>query len=119
MCDALEDYANILDGVIKDWGLEGYKAFAYELHAARCRKIARKYAKAIGYDRERTLEKCHKRRDDAGDDIGEEALMLLEKYGSKKAKAARTEKPATTPKPPEEDPAEQMSLLPEGGAADG
>lgn len=86
--DVLEDYANILEGAIKDWKLEGYHEYAYELHAARCRKIARKYADAIVYDRELTIKECRKRREDAGDDVGEEAMALLAKYGARKAQEA-------------------------------
>lgn len=41
--NALRDYANMLEGVIPEWGLTGYHAAVYELHAARCREIAGKY----------------------------------------------------------------------------
>lgn len=37
-------------GCDPEWGLTGYHAAVYELHAARCREIAGKYAAAIGYD---------------------------------------------------------------------
>lgn len=69
MVNALWDYADILEGVIDEWGLEGYHAAAYATHAARCRNIARKYAAAIGYDREKVLRDCHKRRAQAEDEI--------------------------------------------------
>lgn len=97
MCDALEDYANVLERVIKEWGLQGWREAAYEIHAARCREIARKYANAIGYDREAALKKCQKRREKADDDVGEEAMSLLVKYGSRKAKKQKDEKAADVP----------------------
>ena len=60
--NALRDYANLLESVIPEWGLTGFQAATYELHAARCRKIAGKYAAAIGYDYDKAVEKCEKRR---------------------------------------------------------
>lgn len=85
MCNALEDYANTLERVIPEWGLKGYHAAIYEVHAARCRKIARKYADAIGYDREAALEKCRKKRRESRDDVGEEAMTLMVRRGRDQA----------------------------------
>ena len=81
VCNALEDYANALDGGIVDWDLKGFKAAVYELHAARLRDISRQFVKAIGYDYLKDMSDCEKtrkkkRRDD---DVGEEALALLSK----------------------------------------
>lgn len=83
ICNALEDYANILEKVIIQWDLNGYHAAAYELHAARCRKVSRKYANAIGYDYQQAIEKCRKQREKTASrsDIGEDALVLLSTYG--------------------------------------
>lgn len=77
--NALRDYANILEGVIPEWGLTGYHAAVYELHAARCREIAGKYAAAIGYDYDKAMERCLKRRarDGSGDDTGLDGLEAL------------------------------------------
>lgn len=77
--NALRDYANMLDSVIHEWGLTGFRAATFELHAARCRKIAGKYASAISYDYDKAVERCQRRRakgvqDDTGMD-GLEALM--------------------------------------------
>jgi len=77
ICNALMDYANILDGVIEEWGLTGFHAANYELHAVRCRKISKKYADAIGYDYEKAMEKCLKRRGRRDDDVGQDALTAL------------------------------------------
>lgn len=77
--NALRDYANILEGVIPEWGLTGYHTAVYELHAARCREIAGKYAAAIGYDYDKAMERCLKRRarDGSGDDTGLDGLEAL------------------------------------------
>lgn len=93
MCNALEDYANILDGVIKEWGLEGFHAAYYELHAARCRELSRKYAKEIHYDYEEAVRKYEKRkaREASGGDIGEEALALHVKRSEKQAIAEQVQ----------------------------
>lgn len=82
--NALRDYANLLEGAVQEWGLRGFHASTYELHAARCRKIAGKYAVAIGYDYDKAVERCWKRRakcsrnDDTGMD-GLEALITKQK----------------------------------------
>ena len=60
--NALRDYANLLESVIPEWGLTGFQAATYELHAARCRKIAGKYAAAIDYDYDKAVERCERRR---------------------------------------------------------
>ena len=69
----------MLESVIREWGLTGYHAAVYELHAARCRKIAGKYAAAIGYDYDKAMEQCLKRRarDSSGDDTGLDGLEAL------------------------------------------
>ena len=81
--NALEDYARMLEMVVKEWKLEGAHGFLYELHAARCRKISAKYQRATGYNYGAAIEKCRKRREDKKDDVGEEALTLMAKYGRK------------------------------------
>ena len=77
--NALRDYANILESVIEEWGLTGYHAAKYQLHAERCRKIAGKYSTAIGYNYDKALKRCQKRRDKAreSDDIGMDGLEAL------------------------------------------
>ena len=77
--NALRDYANLLDSVISEWGLTGFHAATYELHAARCRKIAGKYSAAIGYDYDRAVERCEKRRvkGDRDSDTGMDGLEAL------------------------------------------
>ena len=77
--NALRDYANMLESVIPEWGLTGYHAATYELHAARCRKIAEKYAAAIGYDYDKAVERCENRRakGSRGGDTGMDGLEAL------------------------------------------
>ena len=77
--NALRDYANLLESVIPEWGLTGFQAATYELHAARCRKIAGKYAAAIGYDYDKAVERCEKRRakGDRDSDTGMDGLEAL------------------------------------------
>lgn len=95
--NALRDYANILDSVIKEWSLIGFHAVTYEMHAARCRKIAGRYAAAIGYDYDKALEQCQKRRakgernEDTGVE-GLEALMRKREQGGDQKSNARTKK---------------------------
>ena len=87
--NALRDYANLLEGAIQEWELRGFHAFTYELHAARCRKIAGKYAATIGYDYDKALERCQRRRakgikdSDTGMD-GLEALMWKQEGNGQK-----------------------------------
>ncbi len=77
--NALQDYANMLDSVIQEWGLTGFHAANYEIHAARCRKIAGKYAAAIRYDYDKAVERCEKRRakGERGDETGMDGLEAL------------------------------------------
>lgn len=79
--NALRDYANLLDSVIPEWGLTGFHAASYELHATRCRKIAGKYAAAMGYDYDKALERCRKRRANGSrdDDTGVDGLEAFVK----------------------------------------
>ena len=108
--NALEDYARLLEDVIKEWGLEGYHAYTYELHAARCRKISQKYQDATGYDYDAAMERCRKKKEKQDDDVGEEALTLLNKYGRRDpSKKAETTAKAGPPAPAQPDP-DQLTL---------
>lgn len=86
--NVLQDYANILDGVIEEWGLTGYHAARYQLHAERCRKIAEKYSAAIGYDYDKALERCQKRRSKTkkSDDVGIDGLEAFVRKDKDKVK---------------------------------
>ncbi len=77
--NALRDYASLLEGTIQEWGLTAYHAATYEMHAIRCREIAKKYASAIGYDYDKAVERCEKRRakGERSSDTGMDALEAL------------------------------------------
>ena len=89
--NALMDYAKTLEMVVGEWGLTGFHAATYELHAEQLRKIAHKYANGIGYDYEKAVENCEKQRNKGNkkreDDVGGEALALS--YSRAKEKAQR------------------------------
>lgn len=91
MINALMDYASILEGAIEDWNLDGYHAASYRYHAERCRKMSQHYAAAIGYDYDKTLENCKKRRKKEGD-TGEEALAAAYYKGLREAEAREQKK---------------------------
>ena len=93
MINALMDYASLLDGAVKEWGLDGYHASSYRYHAERCRKISRHYAQAIGYDYEMALEKCRKKQEKHQEsDVGEDALAAAYHKGLREAKAKEQKK---------------------------
>lgn len=84
--NALRDYANLLESVIQEWGLSGFHAAKYEYHAARCQKIAEKYAAGIGYDYDKAVERCKKRREkpEPDDGAGMDALEAAVQKGNRK-----------------------------------
>ena len=84
--NALRDYANMLESVISEWNLAGFQAATYELHAARCRTIAGKYAAAIGYDYDKAVERCERRRasGERSDDVGVEGLEAFIRKSEKR-----------------------------------
>ena len=64
------------ESAVSAWELAGYHKAAYEIHAERCRKISRKYADAMGYDYDKALERCRRRRARDGD-TGMDGLEAL------------------------------------------
>ena len=92
ICDALEDYADICEQYIERERdkLTAYQVGAIECRIERYRYIAGKYVAAIGYDREKALARCAKRRAAEGrEDVGEEALSALVRYGTENGKKNR------------------------------
>lgn len=79
MINVLEDYVRILSRVVNEWELEEIHKALFTIHGARCRKIAKQYAEAIGYDYEAALAKCRKVREEKHTDVGEDALVLAAK----------------------------------------
>lgn len=92
--NALRDYAYLLESVIPEWGLTGFHAASYEVHAAQCRKIAGKYAAAIGYDYDKAMEQCRKRRakDSSDDGTGLDGLEALVRKSSRNQMAETDKK---------------------------
>ena len=81
ICNALADYADILDELLRnDRERLGFcRALQYERMRDRCRKITAGLQEKTGYDRNAVIEKCRKRagrnpKEDAR--IGEDALVL-------------------------------------------
>ena len=75
---ALRDYAEIMDQVCDEWGLEGFHQAIYVLRAGKLREISEKLETGIGFHYDTAMEKCQRRklwkRKDRG--VGEEALVL-------------------------------------------
>ena len=79
--NALRDYARMLRMVCEEWNLRGYHQAVYELHADKLEEISKKYQAGIGYDYDKAVEKCRKKREkqqcgDRGDDVGGEAMAM-------------------------------------------
>lgn len=92
ICDAMEDYADICEQYIERERdkLTAYQVGTIECRIERYRHIAGKYAAAIGYDREKAIARCAKRRAAEGrEDVGEEALSALVRYGTENGKKNR------------------------------
>lgn len=72
---------NVLLLTCDAWELTGFHRALYEYHAQKAREIADKCQAAIGYDYDKALEKCRKKKtknkDGRDSDIGGEALELL------------------------------------------
>lgn len=79
--NAMRDYSRLLLLTCDAWELTGFHRALYEYHAQKAREIADKYQAAIGYDYDKALEKCRKKKaknkDGRDSDIGGEALELL------------------------------------------
>lgn len=72
--DALRDYARILRTVCIDWELDSYTRGMYEIHAYKLERIAEKYQAGIGYDYDKALELCKKKKRPTTPDSGIDAL---------------------------------------------
>lgn len=96
--NALMDYSRLLETAAQEWDLTSYHKAVYEVSAEQLRKIANKFAFGIGYNYYEAVEKCKKRLEQqkkrgqgSSDDVGEEALALTLKRGSKQ-KNSQTKK---------------------------
>lgn len=94
--NALRDYAALLERAVTTRELTEVHGAIFNLHAARCRKIAGKYASAIGYNYDAALKRCRKRRargvsnEDIGLD-GLEAFACRHKKGRQTSKSKETD----------------------------
>ena len=71
--------AHFLERAASEQGLNRYEQELFLLHAARCRKIADKFSKQMGYDYSKALERCRKRRtkESSKDNTGMDGLEAL------------------------------------------
>lgn len=78
---ALRDYAEIMEQVCDEWGLEGFHRAIYELRAKKLQEISSKLETSIGFCYDAAMQKCERRklrsRKDNG--VGEDALILASK----------------------------------------
>lgn len=90
--NAIMNYASLMEMVCDQWGLTGYHRASYELQAKKLRQIADKLQKGIGYDYEKALRKCRRKRQRISRDegIGEEALILASRGKSEKGTSNET-----------------------------
>ena len=75
--DALADYCDIVGRNVETMDT-GYPKVAWENRTERIKQIQTKLEESIGYDRDKQLEICNKRKrkQSKDDDIGEDALIL-------------------------------------------
>lgn len=108
--NVLMDYADIWEEYLKQERerLGAYQAAAIPVCVERYRRVAKELQEKIGYDRERAMERCQKKRKKAANDIGEEALVLAAKRGRRK----EPERPKEKTKAKEPEPVEkQINML--------
>ena len=76
--NALRDYARMLRMVCDEWDLQGYHRAVYELHADKLEEISKKFQAGIGYDYDKAVEKCRKKREkqERDGDVGGEAMAM-------------------------------------------
>lgn len=83
--NALRDYIRLLESVCDQWELTGFHRATYEYHAEKLRKIADKLQAGIGYDYDKAVERCKKKRarKSHSNDVGEDALLLTVRAAGK------------------------------------
>ena len=81
---ALMNYASLMELVCDQWDLTELHRISYESQAKKLRQIADKLQKCIGYDYEKALRKCMKRKKKSTRDygVGEEALVMASRSKS-------------------------------------
>lgn len=83
--NALRDYVRLLESVCDQWELTGFHRATYEYHAEKLRKIANKLQTGIGYDYDKAVERCKRKRakKSHSSDVGEDALLLTVRAAGK------------------------------------
>ena len=76
--NALRDYGNMLRMVCEEWNLQGYHRAIYEFHADKLEEISKKFQAGIGYDYDKAIETCQRKRNrkQRNDYVGGEAMAL-------------------------------------------
>lgn len=103
--NALRDYAKMLRMVCGEWDLQGYHRAVYELHADKLEEISKKYQAGIGYDYDKAVEKCRKKRGkkQCDSDVGGEAMAMAYLRAQRTAAAKDKSSPANAPTLSEEE----------------
>lgn len=76
--NALRDYSCLLEMVCSTWKLEGFHQAKYMYQAEKMREIADKFQAGIGYNYDKAMEKCRKKRgrQQRNSDVGGEAMAM-------------------------------------------
>jgi len=77
--DALADYYDMVSEKVN--GMEGYAKAAWGYQMQRIKEIQTKLEDSTGYNRDKQLEICMKKKAKKDDNIGEDALVLAAKKG--------------------------------------
>ena len=74
-----------MESVCDQWELTGFHRATYEYHAEKLRKIADKLQTGIGYDYDKAVERCKRKRvkKSHSSDVGEDALLLTVRAAGK------------------------------------
>lgn len=76
--NALRDYAQLLIMACDQWELTGFHRALYEYHSEKLCEIAGKLQRGIGYDYDKAVARCQRKKKQKrkDSDIGEDALIL-------------------------------------------
>jgi len=102
--NALRDYARMLRMVCEEWNLRGYHRAVYELHADKLEEISKKYQAGIGYNYDKAVERCQKKRHrkQRDSDVGGEAMAMAYLQAQRTAAAKDKARSARASGPSEE-----------------
>lgn len=97
--NALRDYSRLLEMACNQWNLTGFHRATYECHAEKLRQIAGKMQAGIGYDYDKAVETCKKKRarKSAASDVGEDAMTLAVRASSSTDKKKQEAKSQNEP----------------------